>query len=84
MARSLRTVRGIDPEPALGPRGLAGRYGGPLAGVCGGMKMANGTLGAARILGVDDRVGSIEVGEDADLSSSSTATPSSTPATCAA
>ena len=56
----------------------------PLAGVCGGMKMANGTLGAARILGVDDRVGSIEVGEDADLSASSTATPSSTPATCAA
>ena len=25
------------------------------------------TLGAARILGVDDRVGSIEVGKDADL-----------------
>jgi imidazolonepropionase-like amidohydrolase len=25
------------------------------------------TLGAARILGIDDRVGSVEVGKDADL-----------------
>ena len=41
------------------------------------------TLDAARILGVDDRVGSIEVGKDADLVLFD-GDPSSTPATCAA
>ena len=41
------------------------------------------TLGAARILGVDDRLSSLEVGKDADLVLFD-ATPSSTPATRAA